>query len=93
VLPRGIGIAPAAPHVNTAKLFTDFVLSCNGQKALGEGGLTSYRDDIPTAEGSHTYQQVVDAVGEDKIILAKYELVPEAEVEEFTAKWDGLLGQ
>jgi len=93
VLPRGIGIAPAAPHANTAKLFTDFVLSCNGQKALAEGGLTSYREDVPTEEGSHTYQQVVDAVGEDKVILAEYELVPEAEVEEFTAKWDGLLGQ
>lgn len=93
VLPRGIGIGPAAPHANTAKLFTDFVLSCNGQHAIAEGGLTSYRDDVKQVEGLHTYQEVVDAVGEDKIIFAKYELVPDAEVTAFTDKWDGLLGQ
>ena len=37
VLPRGIGIAPDAPHANTAKLFLDFVLSDEGQ-ARGRRG-------------------------------------------------------
>jgi len=46
VLPRGIGIAPKAPHANTAKLFLDFVLSSEGQRAVVEGSLTSYRDDV-----------------------------------------------
>jgi iron(III) transport system substrate-binding protein len=41
----------------------------------------------------HTYKEVVDAVGEDKIITAKYETVPEAEVKSFTERWNGLLGQ
>ncbi|WP_205843689.1 ABC transporter substrate-binding protein [Nakamurella deserti] len=93
VLPRGIGIAPKAPHMNTAKLFTDFVLSTEGQRSLAEGGLTSYREDVKQADGLHTYQEVVDKVGQDKVILVKYELVSEADVTTFTDKWDGLLGQ
>ncbi len=44
VLPRGIGIPAKAPHAATAKLFIDFVLSEEGQRAVAEGGLTSYRD-------------------------------------------------
>jgi iron(III) transport system substrate-binding protein len=46
VLPRGIGIAPTAPHANTAKLFLDFTLSEEGQRAVAEVGLTSYRDSV-----------------------------------------------
>lgn len=92
VLPRGIGIAPQAPHANTAKLFTDFVLSSEGQRAVAEGGLTSYRDDVAAAPGLHTYQEVVDKVGEQNVIPVKYELVPEDQVTAFSERWDGLLG-
>jgi iron(III) transport system substrate-binding protein len=92
VLPRGIGIAPKAPHANTAKLFLDFVLSEEGQRAVAEGGLTSYRDSVKAGQGLHTYQEVVDQVGQDKVFLAKYDKVPEAEVKAFTDKWNGLLG-
>jgi iron(III) transport system substrate-binding protein len=63
VLPRGIGIAPNSPHANTAKLFLDFVLSSEGQRAVAEGGLTSYRGDVQAAPVLHTYQEVVDKVG------------------------------
>jgi iron(III) transport system substrate-binding protein len=93
VLPRGIGIAPKAPHAATAKLFTDFVLSSEGQRAVAEGGLTSYRDDVPRADGLHTYQEVVEKVTEAKIIRVKYELVPDADVQQFTTRWNGLLAQ
>jgi iron(III) transport system substrate-binding protein len=91
VLPRAIGIAPDAPHANTAKLFLDFVLSDEGQAATSEGGLTSYRDSVKAAEGRHTYQEVVDAVGEDNVIIAPYELISEADVAAFTERWNGLL--
>jgi iron(III) transport system substrate-binding protein len=91
VLPRGIAIAPDAPHADTAKLFLDFVLSEEGQAATSEGGLTSYRDSVEAAEGRHTYQEVVDAVGEDQVILAEYAPIPEAEVAAFTERWNGLL--
>ena len=86
VLPRGIGIAPQAPHANTAKLFTDFVLSSEGQRAVAEGGLTSYRDDVKQADGLHTYQEIVDKVGEQNVIQAKYELVPDAEMQQFVSR-------
>jgi iron(III) transport system substrate-binding protein len=93
VLPRGVGIAPKAPHLNTAKLFTDFLLSEEGQRALAEGGLTSYRDSVQAGQGLHTYQEVVDAVGQDKTYLAEYERIPEAEVKAFSDRWNGLLGK
>ncbi|MFU8872751.1 ABC transporter substrate-binding protein [Micromonospora sp. SL4-19] len=93
VLPRGIGIAPQAPHANTAKLFTDFVLSSEGQRAVAEGGLTSYRDDVKQADGLHTYQEIVDKVGAQNVIQAKYELVPDGEMQQFISRWNGLLAR
>jgi iron(III) transport system substrate-binding protein len=92
VLPRGIGIAPKAPHADTSKLFLDFVLSTEGQRAVAEGGLTSYRDDVKAAPGLHTYQEVVDKVGQQNVIPVKYTLVPEDQVTAFTDRWNGLLG-
>jgi iron(III) transport system substrate-binding protein len=91
VLPRAIGIAPEAPHEATAKLFLDFVLSEEGQAAVSEGGLTSYRDSVEAADGRHTYQEVVDAVGEDNVIIAPYELISDEDVKAFTEKWNGLI--
>jgi iron(III) transport system substrate-binding protein len=91
VLPRAIGIAPDAPHSATAKLFLDFVLSEEGQAAVAEGGLTSYRDSVEAADGLHTYQEVVEAVGEDNIIIAPYELISDDEISSFTERWNGLL--
>ncbi|GFG53017.1 ABC transporter substrate-binding protein [Mycolicibacterium agri] len=93
VLPRGVGIASGAPHPATAKLFTDFVLSDEGQRAVAEGGLTSYRDGIEATDGRHTYQELVESVGEDNVIDVQYVKVPEDKVKEFTDRWDGLLGR
>ena len=72
VLPRGIGIAADAPHPATSKLFIDFLLSEEGQFAVAEGGLSSYRDGVE-GSGLHTYDEVVDAVGEDGVIFVEYE--------------------
>ncbi len=91
VLPRGIGIAPGAPHSATAKLFLDFVLSEEGQAAVAEGGLTAYRESVQATEGLHTYQEVVDAVGEENVIIAPYELISDEEIAAFTERWNGLL--
>jgi len=93
VLGRGIGIAPKAPHANTAKLFLDFVLSEEGQNAVAEGGLTAYRDSVKQVEGRHTYQEIVDKAGEDAIIRVPYEITSDADVKAFTDKWNGLLGK
>ncbi|WP_245723572.1 ABC transporter substrate-binding protein [Paramicrobacterium humi] len=93
VLGRGIGITPKAPHAATAKLFIDFVLSEEGQNAVAEGGLSSYRDSVKLTEGRHTYQEVVDAVGEDAIIRVPYKVTSDDDVKAFVDRWDGLLGK
>ena len=80
MLPRGIGIAADAPHPATSKLFIDFLMSEEGQYAVAEGGLSSYREGIE-GEGLHTYQEVIEEVGEDKTIFVNYEAVPEDEVD------------
>jgi iron(III) transport system substrate-binding protein len=91
VLPRGIGIAADAPHPATSKLFLDFVLSEEGQNAVAEGGLSSFRDGVE-GPGLHTYQELVDEVGEDNIFFVKYEAVPDAEVDEFLTRFNDLVG-
>lgn len=93
VLPRGIGITSSARHPNTAKLFLDFVLSQEGQQAVAKGGLTSYRAGVAAGEGEHTYQDLVKQVGQQNVIVAKYEEVPDPEVRSFVAKWNSLVGK
>jgi iron(III) transport system substrate-binding protein len=93
VLPRGIGIPAKAPHPATSKLFTDFVLSEEGQRAVAEGGLTSYREGIEATDGRHTYQELVKAVGQENVIGVPYVTVPEDQVDAFTKRWNGLLGR
>ncbi|MBI5161703.1 MAG: extracellular solute-binding protein [Micrococcales bacterium] len=93
VLPRGIGIVPEAKRTATAKLFVDFVLSKEGQNAVAEGGLTSYRDSVKSAPGLHTYQDLAKAVGKDQIIIGSYKLVTPEQVAAFTDRWNGLLAK
>ncbi|WP_417555710.1 ABC transporter substrate-binding protein [Microbacterium sp.] len=93
VLGRGIGITPKAPHAATAKLFIDFLLSEEGQNAVAEGGLTAYRDSVKQVAGLHTYQEIVDQVGEKNIIRVPYKVTTDADVKAFVDKWNGLLGK
>lgn len=86
ILPRGIAIAADAPHPATSQLFIDFLLSEEGQFAVAEGGLSSYREGVE-GPGLHTYQEVVDEVGEDKVLFAPYESVPEDEVDAWLDKF------
>ncbi|WP_405646353.1 ABC transporter substrate-binding protein [Streptomyces sp. NBC_00019] len=89
VLPRGIGIAAEAPHPATSKLFLDFALSQEGQRAVAEGGLSSYRKGVQ-GQGLHTYQEVVDAVGEDHIIPVEYTAVSKNDAEAWLDRFNGL---
>jgi iron(III) transport system substrate-binding protein len=86
VLPRGIGIAADAPHPATSKLFVDFLMSEEGQFAVAEGGLSSYRDNV-SGEGLHTYQEVVDAVGEDGIVFVEYKAQSKGEIDEWLKRF------
>ncbi|MBE1536944.1 ABC transporter substrate-binding protein [Actinomadura algeriensis] len=92
-LPRGIGIAAKAPHPATAKLFVDFLLSEEGQRAVAEGGLTSYRDGVQAGDGRHTYQELVGKVGADNVIVTEYTEIPEGDVDAFLSRWNGLLAR
>lgn len=89
VLPRGLGIAAEAPHPATSKLFLDFALSEEGQRAVAEGGLASYREGVK-GEGLHTYQEVVDAVGEENIIHVEYKPVGKDDAAAWLERFDGL---
>jgi len=90
VLGRGMGITPNAPHQATAKLFVDFVLSETGQNAVAEGGLAAYRDSVEQKDGELTFKLIEDTVDADNIIRVPYEVVSEADVAEFSDKWNGL---
>ncbi|MPY62818.1 ABC transporter substrate-binding protein [Streptomyces spongiae] len=90
VLPRGLGIAAEAPHPATSKLFLDFALSEEGQRAVAEGGLASYRKGVE-GEGLHTYQEVVDKVGEDKIIHVDYAAVSQNDTDAWLEHFSRLL--
>ncbi|MEQ7739653.1 hypothetical protein ABQG64_26105, partial [Escherichia coli] len=91
VIPRGLGISADAPHPATAKLFQDFVISDEGQQAVLEGGLSSYREGVESVQFALTYQDVVSKVGEENVIMAPYETVPADRVKAFTDRWQSLL--
>lgn len=90
VLPRGLGIAAKAPHPATAKLFMDFTLSAEGQQAIQEGGLSSFRDGVKPIQFTYTYADIIKEVGEENIISVPYEKVAEAETAAFTERWNSL---
>ena len=86
-----IGLAADAPHPATAKLFIDFLLSEEGQRAVAEGGLSSYREGVE-GPGLHTYQELVDEVGEDKVIQVAYEEIPQDEIDAWLKQFYDLAG-
>lgn len=90
VLPRGLGISSKAPHAATAKLFMDFTLSAEGQQAIQEGGLSSFREGVKPVEFTYTYADIVKDVGEANIISVPYETVSADEKAAFTARWNSL---
>jgi iron(III) transport system substrate-binding protein len=91
LLGRGTGIIEEAPHPNTARLFLDFLLSEEGQRAVAEGGLTAYRDGIAGTQGLRSYQDLVAEVGEESIVVVPFDAVPTGEVEQFTGRVADLL--
>lgn len=92
VLPRGIAIAETAPNPATARLFMDYVLSQEGQSAVADGGLTSYRDDATAPDPSRTYNGLVSNIGEENIVVVPYVFVEEADANAFIERWNGLIG-
>lgn len=91
---RGMAIAKEAKDVNSAKLMLDFILSHDGQVAVGKGGFTPYRPDVKDNEAERTYSKIVQAVGGEKnVVLVNYDEESLAKGKEFQARWKKALGR
>lgn len=91
LLRRGMSMLQGAPHPATAKLFTDFALSADGQAAVAEGGLTAYRDGVERVDGGvPTYRDVIASVGEKNTILIPYTKASDEEIQQFSDRWSSL---
>ncbi|MCY1552236.1 hypothetical protein D9M68_886180 [compost metagenome] len=62
-------VPKASKNQNAARLMLEFLLSVEGQRLLGVGGLTPIRPGLKPEGGAlHTYSSIVEAVGgADKI--------------------------
>ncbi len=93
IMVRGMAIPKGARNVNAAKVFMDFCLSNEGQKALGLGGVTPARPDVtPSASIPYTYSSIVQAVGEKNIILLGYDPRQVTDKDAFIARFKKTFG-
>lgn len=93
IMVRGIAMTRAASSKASAQLFLDFVLSHEGQVAVGRGGLTPYRPDVQQAEVPFlTYQSIAAEIGEDNVILVGYDRRLLSEQQQFIARWKAAYG-
>ena len=88
---RGMGIPKTSPTPATAKLMLDYILSKPGQQQVYNGGFTPYRPDLGTSV-PRSYQQVIDKVGKDNIVIIGYDAVPDDQAKAFIDRWTGYLG-
>jgi iron(III) transport system substrate-binding protein len=64
------------------------VVSHEGQVAVAQGGLTPYRPDIRKEEVPFlTYNMIRDQIGENNIVLVKYDEKMVAENKSFIEAW------
>ncbi len=85
---RSIGLTKNGANPNTARLFLDYVLSHEGQVAVGKGGLTPYRPDVGRDEVPYaSYRSLVEDLGEDRIILVDYQPESSEQRDDFLAEW------
>lgn len=85
---RNIAITKNAGSPNSAKLLLDFVLSHEGQVAVGEGGLTPFRPDVTADEVPFvTYHSIEEAIGTENMIHVDYDPASEDNREPFLDYW------
>jgi iron(III) transport system substrate-binding protein len=91
---RGVGIPKGSRNVNAAKLMLDYIVSAEGQRAFGRGGLTPARPDVAPGEGiRHTYSSIAEAIGgEATVALVDYDPAFERDYEGFLARWKQTYG-
>lgn len=88
VVLRGVAIPKGAKNVNAAKLMLDYIVSEDGQRAFGRGGLTPARPGIKPGDGiRHTYSSIAEAVGEPNIVYVGYDPDALRDYDAFVARW------
>jgi len=88
---RGMAIPKTSPTPATAKLMLDYLLSKPGQQQVYNGGFTPYRPDLGSSV-PRSYQQLIDKVGQDNIVVIGFDAVPDATAKAFIDRWTGYLG-
>ncbi len=68
ILLRNMAITQKSKNPNSAKLMVDFILSQEGQLALGMGGLTPYRSDVAEIAPTHL-DNIIQEVGSSNIFF------------------------
>lgn len=88
VMLRGMAITRKAKSPYSAQLLLDYLLSHEGQTALGRGGITPYRSDIAKEEVPFlTYEQIRQQIGDENIIIIGYDEQMLADTDRFVEKW------
>lgn len=88
VILRGVAIPKGAKNVAAGKLMLDFIISEDGQRAFGRGGLTPARPGIEPGEGiRQTYSSIVKTVGEENMIYVGYDEAALRDYDGFLARW------
>ncbi|WP_217567237.1 ABC transporter substrate-binding protein [Streptomyces sp. GbtcB7] len=91
VVPRAISMVKTAPHGNAARLFLDFLLSDEGQKAVAAGGLTPYRPGVEQS-GTDSLQDLQRKLGTDRVHLYRYAAVEEKDQDAYLHRWEKAKG-
>lgn len=88
VFVRGMAVTQEATSPALAKLMLNFILSREGQIAVGKGGMTPYRSDVKKGDVPYlTYADIVDEVGEDNVFRVLYDKELLAETDAFIEGW------
>lgn len=85
---RGMALTRNGRNPNSAKLFLDYILSHDGQIAVGKGGLTPYRPDVSRQDiPYYSYQQLVEELGQDNVVLIDYDSESSTNRTKFLKQW------
>lgn len=92
VIMRGLAIPRGARSPLSARLMLDYLVSHEGQVAMGKGGMTPYRPDVKSEEVSFlTYADIVEKVGgTQNVILVNYAPAMLTEYKPFIERWGAL---
>jgi iron(III) transport system substrate-binding protein len=85
-------IPAKAKHPNAAKVFLDFALSRDGQKAMAESGLLAIRDDAE-GEAKALKQKLGDRLKVIPVDDGAAQSLAEAKRLEFLNKWQSAIGK